>query len=72
MMHLLQLFWALYYVYVVAVMLGTGYYLSHRDIAVISNSATNNKLDDKAAYDILVRSSFSFGQIGEAVAVVCS
>ena len=47
-----------------------GYYLSYKDIALISNSASDNALDDKPAYDTLIRPGFAFKQIGDAVVAV--
>ena len=54
-----------------AVAINIGYYLSYRDIALISNSASDNALDDKQAYDTLIRPGFAFKQIGDAVVAVC-
>ena len=55
---------------VLAVAINTGYYLSHKDIALISNSASDNALDNKQAYDTLIRPGFAFKQIGDAVVAV--
>ena len=55
---------------VLAVAINTGYYLSHKDIALISNSATGDVLDNKQAYDTIIRYGFAFKQIGDAVVAV--
>ena len=54
----------------VAVVQATGFYLSYKDIAVISNSATESKLGDKTTYDTLIRPGFAFQQIGGAAVAV--
>ena len=56
--------------YIFAVAIKTGYYLSYKDIALISNSATGDVLDNKQAYDTLIRYGFAFKQIGDAVVAV--
>ena len=52
------------------VAINIGYYLSYKDIALISNSASDNALDDKQAYDTIIRPGFAFKQIGDAVVAV--
>ena len=56
--------------YIFAVAIKTGYYLSYKDIALISNSASDNALDNKWAYDTIIRPGFAFKQIGDAVVAV--
>ena len=53
-----------------SVAIKVGYYLSYKDIALISNSASDNALDDKQAYDTIIRPGFAFKQIGDAVVAV--
>ena len=52
------------------VAINIGYYLSYKDIALISNSASDNALDNKQAYDTVIRPGFAFKQIGDAVVAV--
>ena len=60
------------YLLAVTVVQATGYYLSYRDIAIISNLATDSEVADKGAYDTLIRPGFAFKQIGDAVVIVRS
>ena len=61
--------WLIVYVFF-SVAIKVGYYLSYKDIALISNSASDNALDDKQAYDTIIRPGFAFKQIGDAVVAV--
>ena len=48
----------------------SGFYMSFKDIPIISHSATNSELDNKIYYDTLIRLSFNFKYIGDAIAMV--
>ena len=55
---------------ILAVAIRTGFYLSYKDIALISNTASRSELDNKRVYGTVIRYGFAFKQIGDAVVAV--
>ena len=55
---------------ILAVAIRTGFYLSYKDIALISNTASRSELDNKRVYGTVIRYGFAFKQIGDAMVAV--